>query len=105
VSRENNQRREMASVVAGLIAVAAVGCGAGTVIDERAAEIDVREGFDELGVRVRSVECPADVEVERGALYACRAHTARGAFRVLYRQLDEDGSVGRPRLERIPEAR
>ena len=106
VSGQRTQRRTAGGpVAAALIGLAAVGCGAGSVIDHRAAEIDVREGFEELGVTVRSVDCPADVEVERGAVYACRAETPRGAFRVLYRQLDEEGSVGGPRLERVPAAR
>jgi hypothetical protein len=82
--------------------MALTGCGGGTVIDDRAAEIDVREGFEELGVKTREIDCPGDVEVERGAPYACRAETPKGAFRVVYRQLDEEGTVGRPTLEKLP---
>jgi Domain of unknown function (DUF4333) len=86
-----------------LLAALLGGCGGGTVIDHAGAEADVRQGFDELGVRVRSVACPADVETREGALYACRATTSRGSFRVIYTQLDAEGRVGRPRLERVPE--
>jgi hypothetical protein len=89
--------------LAALPAVVAAGCGAGKVIDQSAAEIDVREGFKELGARPIEVHCPSGVDAEQGAEYRCRARTSRGTFRVIYTQIDGDGGVGRPRLERLGE--
>ena len=85
-----------------MAAIAFAGCGAGAVIDEKAAAIDVREGFEELGVKASAIDCPADVDAERGAPYVCRAETPKGTFRVVYTQLDEEGTVGMPRLEKVP---
>jgi len=71
------------------------------VIDSAAAEIDVREGFKELGARAIEVDCPAGVDAERDVEYRCRARTSRGAFRVIYTQIDDEGGVSGPRLERL----
>src|SRR5687768_12680073 len=47
VGAEFSHRRGLAvGVATALIGLATAGCGAGTVIDHRAAEIDVREGFE-----------------------------------------------------------
>ena len=87
--------------LAALPVVAASGCGGGKVIDHTAAEIDVRDGFKELGARRIEVHCPSGVDAKRGAEYRCRARTSRGSFRVIYTQIDDDGGVGLPRLERL----
>jgi hypothetical protein len=101
-ARRHKRGIRLAALAAAVTAAGlmAAGCGGGTVIDHAGAEVDVREGFEELGVRVSSVDCPADVETEEGAAYVCRAGTSRGDFRVVYTQLDGEGRVGRPRLER-----
>jgi hypothetical protein len=83
------------------LAALAVGCGGGTVIDPEAAEEDIRAGFVARDVAVEAVDCPSDVDVEEGATYECVADTDRGRFRVVYRQLDGEGSVSQPRLERL----
>ena len=91
-----------------VLAPAAVGCGGGTVIDPEAAEQDIRAGFAARDVRVTAVDCPSDVDAEKGGTYECGVETAQGDFRVTYRQLDGDGSVSQPRIERIdagPEGR
>ena len=90
-----------ALAVSTALAAAAAGCGGGTVIDAEAAEEDIRAGFGARDVTIRSVDCPSDVDVEEGATYECVAETAQGRFRVIYRQLDAEGSVSQPRLERL----
>ena|SRR5690349_6284048 len=85
---------------AAAIALAASGCG-GKVIDPEAAEEDIRAGFAVRDVTVTAVDCPSDVDAEEGATYECVAETQQGRFRVIYRQLDGDGSVSQPRLTRI----
>ena len=89
-----------------LIAIGAALLGAGcgsTVVDQEAAEQDIRVGFGERNVTVNEVDCPADVETESGASYECVATTSKGRFRVIYRQLDGEGKVSAPRLERLTE--
>ena len=81
------------------LAVAVAGCGGGTVIDPEAAEEDIRAGFASRDVTVDSVDCPSDVDAEEGGTYECEVETSQGDFRVIYRQLDGDGSVSQPRLE------
>jgi hypothetical protein len=82
------------------LALLAVGCGGGTVIDPEAAEEDIRAGFAARDITVSSVDCPSDVQTEAGGTYECAAETPRGTFRVVYRQLDADGTVSQPRIAR-----
>lgn len=86
-----------------VLALLATGCGGGTVIDPEAAEEDIRAGFGARNIAVTAVDCPSDVETGEGRTYECEAETPRGTFRVVYRQLDADGSVSSPRLERVGE--
>ena len=88
------------AVIAAL-AAAAAGCGGGTVIDPEAAEEDIRAGFAARDATVTAIDCPSDVDAEKGATYECEVESSRGDFRVIYRQLDGDGSVSQPRLEPI----
>ena len=81
------------------LALVLAGCGGGTVIDPEAAEEDIRAGFAARDVTVTSVDCPSDVEAQEGGTYECEAETSEGDFRMVYRQLDEDGKVSQPRLE------
>jgi hypothetical protein len=83
------------------LALAAAGCGGGTVIDPEAAAEDIRAGFAARDVTVTAVDCPSDVGAEEGGTYECRVETSEGDFRVVYRQLDGDGKVSQPRLESI----
>jgi len=83
------------------VALTAAGCGGGTVIDPGAAEEDIRAGFAARDATVTSIDCPSDVDAEMGGTYECVAETSRGTYRVIYRQLDDEGSVSQPRLERI----
>ena len=86
-----------------VLAPAAAGCGGGTVIDSEAAEEDIRAGFANRDVAVTSVDCPSDADAEAGTTYECVAQTPRGTYRVIYRQLDGDGTVSQPRIERESE--
>ena len=86
--------------VAAVLAPVAAGCGGGTVIDSEAAEEDIRAGFAARDVTVTSVDCPSDADAEAGTTYECVAETPRGTYRVIYRQLDADGTVSQPRIER-----
>jgi hypothetical protein len=83
------------------LACAAAGCGGDTVIDPEAAEEDIRAGFADRDATVTSIDCPSDVDAEKGGTYECQAETTRGTYRVIYRQLDDEGTVSQPRLERI----
>ena len=89
------------TLLATVIALAAAGCGGGTVIDSEAAQEDILAGLGARDITVESVDCPGDVDTEEGATYECVVQTQRGEFRVIYRQLDADGTVSQPRLERI----
>ena len=87
------------TLLATVVALALAGCGGGTVIDPEAAEEDIRAGFAVRDVTVTSIDCPSDVDAEQGAVYECAVKTSQGDFRVIYRQLDDGGSVSQPRLE------
>ena len=87
------------------IALLIAGCG-DTFIDPRAAEEDIlRELLDERGIEVDAVRCPEEVEAENGDTYECTAQTPRAEFRITYRQIDDEGGVGTPEIERIGPAR
>ena len=84
-----------------MIALLVAGCG-DTFIDPRAAEEDIlRELLDERGIEVDTVWCPEEVEAEEGAAYVCTAQTPRAELRITYRQIDGEGGVGTPEIERI----
>jgi uncharacterized protein DUF4333 len=56
----------------------AAGCG-GTVIDLSKAEDQIKASAEESpGVKVSSVECPSDVEVEPKAKFTCSVRLADG---------------------------
>src|SRR5919106_423105 len=66
-------------VVVGIsaLALAIAGCG-GEVIDDGKAEDFIRDGLEErVGVQVSSVDCPSDVDVEKGKTFDCAANTDR----------------------------
>ena len=88
-----------------MLGMAAAGCGGGTVIDPEAAEEDIRQGFASRNVTVTAVDCPSGADTDAGGLYSCEARTPGGSYRVTYRQLDAEGTVSAPRIERIGGAR
>jgi hypothetical protein len=83
------------------LALLVAGCGGEAVIDQEAAAEDIRVGFATRHITVSDVDCPGGVKTDAGSTYACVADTSRGRFRVIYRQLDADGSVSQPRIERL----
>lgn len=66
------------------------GCG-GTVIDANKAEptirFDVQEATDR---KIKSVDCPDDVEVVPGARFECTVHAADGAEAVAEARIQND---------------
>ena len=93
--------KPLRTLLATFLALAAAGCGGGTVIDPEAAEEDIRAGFATRDATVTAIDCPSDVDTAEGETYACEAATSKGDFRVIYRQLDDDGSVAQPQIVRI----
>jgi Domain of unknown function (DUF4333) len=82
--------------VAGLVAIATLamaGCG-DEVIDDGKAEVFVQDGLESQGgLKVDSVDCPSDVEVEKGKTFDCTAVTDEGRFTVTIRMTDDEGTV------------
>jgi hypothetical protein len=82
--------------VAGLVAIATLamaGCG-DEVIDDGKAEVFVQDGLESQGgVKVDSVDCPSDVEVEKGKTFDCTAVMDEGRFTVTIRMTDDEGTV------------
>ncbi|MFN8161028.1 MAG: DUF4333 domain-containing protein [Solirubrobacterales bacterium] len=86
--------RAAIALAAPALALALAACG-GTVIDDAKAEDAIRDDIEtNLGVEVRSVECPSDVEVEPGTTFEC-AVVAKGGGRATatLRILDSDADV------------
>ena len=79
-------------IVAAVAALAIAGCG-DEVIDDGEAEDFVQDGLQQSKVKVDSVECPSDVDVEKGKSFECAAETNRGGFTVTLRMLDDDGTI------------
>jgi hypothetical protein len=81
------------TVAAAAAVLALAGCG-DKVIDDVKAEGFVEDGLEsESGVRVASVDCPSDVDVEKGKTFDCTAVTDRGRFTVTIRMTDDEGTV------------
>ena len=78
-------------VVALTLAIA--GCR-GDVIDDGKAEDFIGDGLEErVGVEVSAVDCPSDVDVEKGKTFECAASTGRGRFAVTIRMTDDEGTI------------
>jgi Domain of unknown function (DUF4333) len=59
----------LAAVV--LVALAPLGCGE-TVIDDAKTEVSIEQNLERsTGKKISTVECPADVEVEKGTSFSC----------------------------------
>jgi hypothetical protein len=83
-------------VVLGLIAavVFVAGCGE-TVIDSTKTEEALEANLSKsLGQKVSAVDCPSDVEVEKGATFTCSVKLAKGAEQTAtLKILNEDADV------------
>jgi hypothetical protein len=74
----NHKSRCAALVALASAAAIAAGCG-GTVIDLNKAEDQIKASAEESpGVKVSSVDCPSDVEVEPKATFTCSVRLADG---------------------------
>lgn len=78
-------------VVAALLVA---GCGE-TVIDSTKTEEALQANLSKsLGEKVSSVDCPSDVEVEKGATFTCSVKLAKGAEQTAtLKILNEDADV------------
>jgi hypothetical protein len=89
-------RPAFVSLVAALavFAAAAVGCGE-TVIDDVKTEAVIKDNVEsKLGLKVSSVDCPSDVEVEAGAVFECTVAMGDGKERTAkLKILNEDADV------------
>jgi Domain of unknown function (DUF4333) len=84
-----------------LAALAIAGCG-DKVIDDEKAEGFIEDGLESQSrLRVASVDCPADVEVERGRTFDCTAVTDRGRYTITIRMTDDDGTIAPVGAERV----
>jgi len=83
-------------VVLGLIVIAvfAVACGE-TVIDSAKTEDALKANLgSSLGEKVVSVDCPSDVEVEKGKTFACSVDLQKGEDQTAtLKILNEDADV------------
>jgi hypothetical protein len=84
------------SMLLGLLAAAvlAIGCGE-TVIDSAKTEDALKANLgNSLGEKVSSVDCPSDVEVEKGKTFTCSVKLAKGEGQTAtLKILNEDADV------------
>jgi len=75
-------------------AFAAVGCGE-TVIDDVKAEGAIKSSLEKsLDEKIKTVECPADVEVEAGKTFTCAVSSSAGdQATATLKILNEDADV------------
>ena len=75
-------------------AFALASCG-GTVIDDSKAEDAVQANIEQSSkLKVDSVDCPSDVDVDPGRTFACRVHLADGRTGVYTLRIrDKDANV------------
>lgn len=84
------------SLLLGAVAVLAFASGCGeTVIDSTKTEEALEANLSKsLGEKVSSVDCPSDVEVEKGATFTCSVKLAKGAEQTAtLKILNEDADV------------
>ena len=89
---------KVSGVLLGLIAAAllAVGCG-DTVLDSTKTEEQLQASLSKsLGEKVSSVDCPSDIEVEKGKTFNCSVKVQKGEDQTVtleIRNSDADVSV------------
>jgi len=78
-----------------ILSVAAGGCAARTLDADQLERRLGRQLSDRLGVPRMLAECPEDLEVRRGGMFACtaRAPGEVEGLRIEVTQLDDDGNV------------
>ncbi len=92
--------RSSAIALAVFAAVFAAGCGE-TVIDDVKAEATIEQSLRRsTELKVTAVDCPADVEVEKGATFECTVSLAGGDEETAtLKVLNEDADVQLVSLE------
>lgn len=82
------------SLVVSLLALAGSGCG-GTVLDDAKTEAQIEQNLEQAaGKKVTSVDCPSDVEIEKGETFDCAVTLAGGVEETAtIRILDEDANT------------
>jgi hypothetical protein len=71
------------------------GCQQVDRIDTREAEQDIERGLSaRTGAKLRSVDCPDEVEARKGDVFTCTATASDGSkVRVKVTQVDDQGGV------------
>lgn len=89
---------KVSGVLLGLIAVAlfVIGCG-DTVLDSTKTEEQLQASLSKsLGDKVSAVDCPSDIEVEKGKTFTCSVNVQKGEDQTVtleIRNSDADVSV------------
>src|SRR5262245_2377073 len=84
----------------GAIAVVALASCGGTVIDSTKTEDTLQASLSKsLETKVTAVDCPADVEVEKGATFSCSVKLAGGETQTAtLKILNEDADISVTKL-------
>jgi hypothetical protein len=89
--------RERAELTGALLAAAALAigaCGTGRLDTEKLEGRIQQRVEQQVGVKLKSVECPKDVQIRAGATFHCRAVTIAGdSASVRVTQRDDKGNV------------
>lgn len=76
------------------VVLAAAGCGEDQIDTAKAEDEIARAIASQTGLAVESVECPDDVEAERGGTFECTATGANGGeAKVQVSQTDDEGNI------------
>ncbi len=71
-------KRFLGAVAFLVVALSLVACG-GKVIDDSKAEDAIQQSLEQGGsLKVKSVDCPSDVDVEAGKIFRCEVVTTSG---------------------------
>lgn len=78
-----------------LVSIVAGSCAAKTLNQDQLERRLGRQLSERLGVSGIEATCPDDVEVSKGATFACTAHASGEdvGLRIVVTQLDDDGNV------------
>jgi hypothetical protein len=82
------------SALASCLALGFAGCGE-KKLNTSKLEDKIKQGIEQqAGVKVKSVSCPGDVKIKKGATFNCRATTTSGQTApVQVSQKDDKGNV------------
>ncbi len=90
----NSMRRTLPAVLVALVAALSLAACGDTVIDDGKAEEAIQQDVEStLKVKVSSVDCPGDVEVEVDKEFDCTVKSDAGDATVTLKILNEDADV------------